>query len=466
MRKPRAGLLALYVPFYEGIADLREEKRLFADSLPARLTGVDVSYPGIVASIESAREAAEQFRQDGLDAIVVAPSLAVFGALGWTALESLDLPVALWSVQPARELPQPYGIQELIRNSGNLGVEALANTLVREGRFFRTFFSTESAPTPDALMQFLRVSAVVADLRRATFGRVGSIFPQMTDVQMDVARWTATTGSRVLDVGPAELTAIYNSQKETAVGSRVTEMTAAHPASGITPDELARSARLSLALDEIVDRFALDGGAFNCHGENCLHNESIGVTACYAVSRQTTQGRPFSCTGDLPTAIALFLMKRLTGRAIYGELDFVDAAGNFVVIANGGEADFDAGAGPVRLCGNENFAGIHGRGASPQIEMQPGPATLLSFSPVDHSGRYRLIAATGELVDHPIEVLKVFHRAFRFHGLSAARAFELWCDSGAIHHLALAPGAWIPELRLLAQILKFEFIHVGGCFEA
>jgi L-arabinose isomerase len=467
-RKPRVGLLVLFVPFYEKIVELRREKEIFAMAISRRLAEeVEVVWPGMIDCVEAARVARNLFLREEVDAVVIAPSLAVFGALGWSALESLDVPVAIWSIQPAVRVPDRYDIGELIRNSGNLGTEALANTLARAGQFFRTAFSTVDAPVPARLIAFLRAAAVAAAVRRAVFGRIGSGFAQMTDVQMDTEAWTRATGSRVVDISAAEFTESYLARTAWEVQMRAGEMKAAHPIEAISEDELLRSARLSLALDEVVARHGLDGGAFNCHGENCLQNPAIGVTACYGVSKQTTEGRPFSCTGDLPTAVALYIMKRLTGSAIYAELDFVDRVADFVILTNGGEADFCVAAGPVHLAGNENFEGIHGRGASPRMNAAAGGATLLSFTPLDRAGRYRMIAGVGNtLLDHPIPDLGVFHQAFRFEGVEAVRAFELWCDAGAVHHLALAPGDWIAELRLIAEMLHFEFVQIGGCVEA
>lgn len=463
MRSPRAGLLTLYVPFYESIANLRAEKEACVSSIVGRLAGdAEVIWPGLVDSIEAARRARDLFRQEQVDAIVVVPLVAAFGALGWAAIEEADVPVVLWNIQPSPGIPEPYDMTELIRNSGCLGTEALANTLARAGRFFRTCFSAGHPAVPRRVAVFLRAAAAAADLRRATFGRIGSVFPQMTDVQMDAAEWTARTGSRVAEIPPAEITSACLDQEASAVAARVDEITAAHACENLSSDELARSARLSLALDAIVARHGLDGGAFNCHGENCLRNPEIGVTACYGVSRNTTEGRPFSCTGDLPTAIALYLMKHLAGSAIYGELDFVDPAANAVVIANGGEGDFTAADGEVRMVGNENFAGLHGRGASPKMSPRHGRATLLSFTPLDAAREYRLVVGTGDLVDVPIRGLSVLHQAFRFDGVAADLAFEQWCDAGAVHHLALAPGDWAEELCLAARILKFEFKRIGG----
>src|SRR5262249_42745417 len=109
-----------------------------------------------------------------------------------------------------------------------------------------------------------------------------------------------------------------------------------------------------------------------------------------------------------------------------------------------------------------NFAGVHGRGASPRFEAFRGQATILSFTPLAGDRRYRMIAAEGELEPPPQTKLGVFHAAFRFSGLHASAAYEAWCEAGAVHHLALAPGGWIDHLALLARIAGFELRVIGG----
>ena len=461
MRRPVAGLLVLYVPFYEKIVPLREEKIKFSEEVRGKLAEhCDLVFPGLIETEEQAAAAAGSF--ESADLVIVVPSLAVFGALGWAALEPLNKPVAVWAIQPATAIPEGYDICELIRNSGALGVQALANTLARHERMYATFFSAGDATVPHRLIRFARVAATARDLRRATFGQIGSVFPQMTDIRMDHDGWTAQTGSCIVEISSKDFTRRYRAQSESQAAARVAEIRGGHTVAEITGDELDRSARISLALDEVVDEFGLAGGAFNCHGENCLQNPEIGVTGCYAVSRQSSAGRPFSCTGDLPTAIALFIAKSLGGAAVYGELDLVDPAAGLVLLANGGEGDFTAAAGPTDIIGNENFTGLHGRGASIGMRMAPGPATILSFTPVDAARAYRMVTAEGELLPLSSPRLGVFHGAFRFCGLSAAVGFESWCDAGATHHLALMPGHWNEEIGILCRMLGFEHVRAGG----
>jgi len=460
MIRPRIGLLFLYVPFYENIAPVRGEKLAFARDLGERLAAVmDVTEYPLVMTEEDAATAGAQLSSEPVDAVVVAPAVATFGALGWAALQRISQPVCLWNVQPDAGVSPAYDIAGLIRNSGGLGIQALANTLAREGRRFTVVFSTGAGAVPEKLVRFAQAAAVWRRLRSARFGRIGSTFPQMTDIAMNAAAWP---GQPPVPVPASGILEAYERQSDAAVAGRVSEIRTSHSVAEITEDELSRSARLSLALDTIVGEHALDGGAFNCHAENCLQNDRIGVTACYGVSRQTSAGRPFSCTGDLPTAIAMKVLQDLAGAVIYGELDLVDEGRGVVLLANGGEGDFNAASGPVRIAGNENFAGLRGRGASLGFEPFHGPGTILSFTPLESDARYRLIAAEGLVEPAPPTRLGVFHAGFRFRGLGARGAFERWCEAGAVHHVAIAPGEWMAHLRELSRISGFELHVIGG----
>jgi L-arabinose isomerase len=461
MNRPRIGLLVPFVSFYEPIIALRAEKEAFAARVKALLEEhCEVIGGGLVCSEEDARRAGKEFAENHVVAVVVAPSVAVFGALPWAALEPIGVPVCIWSLQPAPAIPTDYNIRELIRNSGGLGVQALANTLSRAERYFEVVFSIQEEKIPRKLTQFLQTVGILGSLWRARFGQIGTVFPQMTDVQMDHSAWP---GTPITGVSPRQLTMEYQNQPSSAVSALVEEIRQL-PSTGITDDELRRSARLSLALDAIVDNFGLSGGALNCHGENCLKNPEIGVTACYAVSEQTSKGRPFSCTGDLPTAIALWIIRQLAGSVIYAELDLVDSGSDTVLLANGGEGDWEAAAGTVTIVGNENFVGLHGRGASLRFEPFAGPATLLSFTPIAKN-QYRLVMADGELVRIRLEKLGVFHAAFRFRQLPAGTAFEQWCEAGAVHHLAVGPGHWSGHLKRLASMAKWNAIAIGDSNE-
>ena len=52
--------------------------------------------------------------------------------------------------------------------------------------------------------------------------------------------------------------------------------------------------------------------------------------------------------------------------------------------------------------------------------------------------------------------------AFRFSGFGVVSAYERWCEAGAVHHIAIAPGEWVEHLKLVSLLSGFEFIEIGG----
>jgi len=464
MRRPRIGLLAPFVPFYEKIAPLRAEKERFAVELGEILGGAcDVIGGGLIDTEAAARTQGEVFLRAEVDAVIVAPTLAVFGALPWAALEILapELPIAIWHLPPLRTVPADYEIRELIRNSGGLGAMALGNTLARAGRIYRFFDDRpESGALPESVRAFTIAARAANQLRRARLGLIGSVFPQMTDVLMDAEEWARVTGAEIIAVTPDEFTQECLMISDPDLEDALVQIRARHTIDDIGEDELRRSMRISLALDGLTKRLSLSGGAFNCHGENCLQNPSLGVTGCFAVSRQTSEGRPFSCTGDLPTAVALLIAKSLSGAAIYGELDLVDEERDLALLANGGEGDAAFSTTPMGIFGNENFTGLSGRGASVSVTAPEADATLISFTPISDPkiGDYghRLIVAEGSIDPKLRTALRGFHTGFRFAGLGVRRGFRDWIEAGASHHLAVALGRQSNAVRLIGEIFQWE----------
>src|SRR5262249_7925021 len=210
MRRPRIGLLAPFVSFYEKIAPLRAEKERFAAELGEILGGAcDVIGGGLIDTEAAARAQGEAFLMAEVDAVIVAPTLAVFSALPWAALEILapSLPVAIWHLPPLGTVPADYGIRELIRNSGGLGAGGAGNNLARAGRIYRVFDDRpQSGALPESVRAFTFAARAANQLRRSRLGCIGSIFPQMTDVLMDAEEWARATGAEIIAVTPDEFT--------------------------------------------------------------------------------------------------------------------------------------------------------------------------------------------------------------------------------------------------------------------
>jgi L-arabinose isomerase len=225
----------------------------------------------------------------------------------------------------------------------------------------------------------------------------------------------------------------------------------------ICGDELDRSLRAACALDDLVDRHRLDAGAMNCHVPEIRFGDEIGITPCFALGRSTTRGVPWTCVGDVLTAVAMLAGKLLGGAAQYHELEAIDYATGELVLASSGEFDLDLAPGArPRLIRNGWFASDPRCGACACFSAAAGPATLIGFAQVPDG--YRLIAAEGEFTGRAFPATGTANGGFRFaRGLDG---WTDWCRAGANHHSSATPGAFGPAVEALGRLAGVEAVRV------
>jgi len=463
----RIGYLPLYVDYYEGICpDFPREK----GEVALRCAGVlkefgELLWDGeLIRDVEGASAAGRRFAAQQADCIVVLPTIAVFAGIPWAALEHRRKPVLIWNAQQIQTVGAGYTMLEIVRNTGQIGTQALANTLFRHGHWFRVITGYEySQETGYELSRFFRILRVVQTLKTARLLAIGDPFPLMTDILLDENTLARCTGATVARVSIEELTRHYCGVSQEQIAAHIGRLREQHRVEDISVEELERSVRLCEAVQGLVERHEATAGSLNCHGTVCLRNPSIGITACYSLGVQNQLGRPFTCTGDLCTAVALLLLKDLTGVAMYTEVQVMDEVRGALVIANSGEGeDKIRHVGSISTVrGTTNFAGLHGRGASFSYPLRAGPATIVSFTPGPNSERpFRLIVAEGDILDEPLSDAGALAGFFRFQTGDLRTGYRRWLEAGAVHHAATTIGHWATDLIAIGQLLEIDVVVV------
>jgi L-fucose isomerase-like protein len=208
---------------------------------------------------------------------------------------------------------------------------------------------------------------------------------------------------------------------------------------------LERSVRFAAALEALDDELGVDAGAMNCHVPQLrFAPDEPGITPCFALGRETTRGIPWSCAGDVITAVALLSVKLLGGAALYHEIETLDTLTDEALLANSGEHDLQFADSTQRpaLQRNRWWASDRRCGACACFAAPPGPATLVAFTPhhAEPSG-FRYIVAHGSFSERPLPETGTPHAAFRFAGGQAVtRAWACWVDAGVNHHSVATPG--------------------------
>ncbi len=273
------------------------------------------------------------------------------------------------------------------------------------------------------------------------------------------------TGIELVAVDPDEVVARYREVADADVRALEADVRLDWAFEGDpSPDSLDRSFRAALALEAVADAHGLDGGAFNCHVDQFRFGEPIGIAPCWALGRLTTAGRPFTCTGDIVTAVAMLTTKRLGGAAVYHEIEAIDYATDEVVIANSGEHDLAwlAPGTTPRLRPNGWFCGKDPHcGVCAAFEPAPGPATLVGFTPHPGArGGFRYVVARGELTTRTFPETGTVNGAFRFRDGPVEAAWARWASAGVNHHSSATPGDLSAEVTTVARHLGIEAVVV------
>lgn len=413
----------------------------------------------LIESDDDAAAVADRLAREPLDAVVFAPAMAAPPSYADRALREVGAPLVIWNAPSILRLPDDLHQDEATVHSTTVGALMYGNVVVRQGR--RPLVVTAAHDDEAGVSRLLRVVRAVAaggSLRGSVFLRVGDPIPGYLDVE--------ATADQLDQLGVRE-DALTREEWEAAYGSvspddgrQLVQALQASGWSGEPGQRAAESGAIALALERALDKAAALGGTVNCHGPWFRRSAAVGLTACLGVACQTQRGRPIACTGDQPTAIALYLARRMTGAALYCETYAPEVESGLVLVAAGGEGDpaWAEPAGAVRLESNDHYPGERGEATSVAFSLRRGPATLLSLSPT--ADGWALAWAPGEIVETRYRDMRGPNGMFRFDSGPGDEALTRWIGSGATHHNALAPGRLDVEVPALAAALGIQAVKV------
>jgi len=462
MRKPRLAFLSAYFGMYDDVMpkDFRQNQLQAAASLRDILAlEFDVLDLGMISSPQSGREAGDELRRHSVDAIVYAPTMVAPPAWIMQAIAGSGRPIVIWNGPQIGRLPAVLTHEQATINTSLIGCLMLANCLHREGRWFVTTTGLLNRPADvERVRKTVRAAAAAGRLAQVAALRIGDPIPGYDDV-MASEEALGLLGVREQSLALSDLNGALGGVDDgkaaallANLGRRANWHVDDHP-------ENLRSARLALALEELMRRHTADCGTVNCHSAFFRDNPEIGITACLGVSLLAEQGIPVSCTGDLPAALSMFLAELLSGRALYCEAYTMELETGLMLVAAGGEGD-PRWAGPqgIKVVPNTYYKGCCGGGASLSFLLEPGPATLISMSPSKHG--WKLAWATGEISEGRYQEMDGPNGMFRFDRTPIEEAASAWISSGATHHHALARGRLDVELRIVAGALGIDAIPI------
>jgi len=468
--RPRVGVIHPYWTLWEHTAgpSFRADRgalaRAVADDLADTVDAVAVAE---IASAEDGSAVGRRFAALDVDVVLVLQTMAVPAAWTMAAIDALSgVPVVVCALhETGLEGRVDHGT--ITTQGATVGAPMLSNLLSRADRAFDLVLVRRSDPGGlRPLAGALRLAGIARRISHSRLGRIGRPLDGYAHVDVDDTALRAATGIELVGVDPDEVVDRYRAIPDSKVRALEADVRRDWTLEGdlVEGESLERSLRAALALEAVVDAHDLDGGAFNCHVPQFRFGEPIGIAPCWGLGRLTSGGRPFTCTGDIVTAVAMLTTKRLGGAAIYHEIEAIDYATGEVVIANSGEHDLAwlADGERPRLRRNDWFCGKDPHcGVCAAFEPTPGPATLVGFTPHPRSrGGFRYVIARGELTSRRFPETGTVNGAFRFADGPVEAAWGRWALAGVNHHSSATPGDLAADVVAVANHLAIDAVVV------
>ncbi|SFI71242.1 L-arabinose isomerase [Amycolatopsis sacchari] len=463
-RRTRVGLvsggLGAYWPqFPELLPQLQASARRVAE----RLSGLDceVVDAGFVSDAREGAAAAETLRVADCDLIIGFLTTYLTSSMLAPVAQRSGAPVLLINLQPTEAMDHAtFDTGAWLAYCGACPLPEMANAFRRLGVEFRSVSGhLEDERAWTRIERWIKAAGVRAAFRHGRHGLLGHLYPGMLDVATDPTLVPAQLGGHVeiLEVDDLRVRVEKVTDDETRARMDLArEVFTVH--SSVTEEDFAWGARVSVALDRLVEDFALDSLAYYHRGLDGETHERVGAGFILGASLLTARGIPAVGEYELRTSLAMLLMDRLGAGGSFTELQALNFRDRVVEMGHDGPAHLAISARKPLLRGLGVYHGKRGWGVSVEFDVQHGPVTLCGLGQ-HRDGRFVLVAAEGEVVPGPL--LEIGNTTSRVDfGCDPGEWTDAWSASGVDHHWALGTGHRVAELTAVADLLGLELVVV------
>ncbi|MDE0581355.1 MAG: hypothetical protein OXI29_15950 [bacterium] len=471
---PRVAVVAPYWDFWEPTVGpaLRTGRESLLSAVADQLGELDVEvvWQGLVDSTERGLSMGAEVAGLGPDAVLVVQTMAVPPAYVQAMLDQLPQPVVIWALQDSTTISSEFDASHITSLGATVGTPMLTNLLHRTSRPFDLVLSSTGNSTAGAsVADRLRAGAVAHRLQGARLARVGHPMDGYVCVDADDDELQRALGMQVVRISPQEVRDRYQAVIDDEVEARRQDVDR-HFAVGADihqpgqrKEDLSRTLRLAVAMETLDRDNAIAAGAMNCHVPEIRFGEEPGLTPCFGLGCETTRGIPWSCTGDVLTAVAMLVAKGLSGAALYHEVEAIDFDTGEVAIANSGEHDLGwtiEGQTPG-FEPNPWFAHDRRTGFRVRFELPAGPASLVGFAhQPGHPSGFGLVVAEGEITGRELAKNPTAGGIFRFTTSPVTEAWTRWASAGVNHHSAIAPGHLAHSVATVAKFAGVDCVVI------
>src|SRR4029079_19102407 len=224
------------------------------------------------------------------------------------------------------------------------------------------------------------------------------------------------------------------------------------------PDELARAARTSVALDRLVAEHELGSLAYYYMGTGNDANQDAISSIILGNSLLTARGIPVAGEYEVKNVQVMKIMDSFGAGGSFTEYYAMDFTDDVVLMGHDGPGHIAIAQGKTKVRPLKVYHGKIGQGLSVEMSVKHGAVTLLSVVQ-GGDGKVQLLFAHGESVPGPILEIGNTNSRYRF-SIGARNFVNEWNRHGPAHHCAVGIGHIGEKIQKLALLLGIEAVQV------
>jgi L-arabinose isomerase len=469
----RVGLFGIgldtYWPQFDG---LRERLVTYTEQVAQRLgrPGVQVVNLGLVDTPEKAVRAGHTFRREDVDVIFLYVTTYALSSTVLPVVRRAKVPVIILNLSPqvAIDYASFNRLGDRTKMTGEwlaycqaCPVPEIANVF-RRARipFLQVTGTLEDDPIAwREINDWIDAARVAHIMEHNRLGAMGHYYGGMLDIYSDLTLQCAIFGGHVEIIEVEELATLRAKVTPSEIDNRIAEIRATMDVqSDCSPEELARAAKTSVALDRIVEIHQLGSLAYYYQGTGNTDNEDAISSIILGTSLLTARGIPVAGEYEIKNAQAMKIMESFGAGGSFTEYYAVDYNDDVLLMGHDGPGHIAIAQGKTKVRPLKVYHGKVGRGLSVEMSVKHGPVTLLSVVE-SGDGRIKLVAAEGESVPGPILEIGNTNSRYRF-SIGARNFMTQWNSHGPAHHCAVGTAHFICKLEKFAALLGIECVRV------
>jgi len=288
---------------------------------------------------------------------------------------------------------------------------------------------------------------------------MGHYYGGMLDIATDLAQVSGRFDLHIEMLEVDELTALRRGLSDETVNARIKVFREFFQVGDdCSQIELARAARTSIALDQLLEARDINLLAYYQKGTGVAENEDTMSSIILGASMLTGHGVPVAGEYEVKNVIAMKIMDLLGFGGSFTEYYAMDFAENLVLMGHDGPGHIGIAQDKIKVRPLRVYHGKVGAGLSVEMSVKHGLVTLLSVVEEKNAG-FMLLVAEGESVPGANLAIGNTNSRYRFP-LGPRKFVESWNSHGPAHHCAIGIGHVSNQLEKVAQLLQFPFVRV------